>query len=81
MIVRYMDSPPACTLTGDGEGGRLITGVEGKTRAMEGEEIVVIDDKEDERDADAKVPEPFACPDDDNDTDDNAVEVSLLGSM
>ena len=75
-----MDSPPACTFTGKGEGGRLITG--GETRAIDGEEIVVIDDgEEDERDADAEVPEPFACPDDDKDTDDNAVKVSLLESM
>ena len=45
-----MDSPPACTFTGDGEGGRLITGSEGEARARDGEEIVVIDgDEEDER--------------------------------
>ena len=66
-----MDSPPACTLTGDGEGGRLITGGEGEACATV--EMVVIIDGEDFRVANTE--------DDDNDTDDNAVEVSLLDDM
>jgi hypothetical protein len=68
-----MDSPPAWTLMGDGEGGRLMTGGDGEACTMEGEEMVVIVDGEDERDAETE--------DDDNDTDDNAVEVSLLDGM
>lgn len=70
-----MDSP-VCTFTGEGESGTLITGSEGEVCATEGEEVVVIDDGEDERDV-----ELFACRDDDNDTDDNAVEESLLDGM
>ena len=56
-------------------------GGEGKACVMDREETVVIVDGEDERDADAEVPGSFACRDDNNDTDDNAVGVSLLDSM
>lgn len=51
-------------------------GNEGEACATEGEEIV---DGDEERDAGTEV--PFACRDDNNDTDDNAVEVSLLDGM
>jgi len=70
-----MDSP-VCTFRGDDESGS-----EGEACATEGEEIVAIVCGEDERDAETEVPEPFACRDGDNDTDDNAVDVSLLNSM
>ena len=70
-----MDSP-VCTFTGDGEGGTLITASEGEVCATEGGV-----DGDEERDAGTGAPVPSTCRDDDNDTDDNVVEVSLLDGM